>query len=118
MDIVVASAGIAIPQDMFDPVADVEQEPSTKEIEVNTIGPLFSARIGMHFLRRGGGGELVLVSSIAGFKECTGLVAYTASKHGVVGIMRDLHLTATPENIHVNVICPWMTRRFLSCQLG
>jgi hypothetical protein len=26
--------------------------------------------------------------------------------------MRGLHLTATPENIRVNVICPWMTSMF------
>lgn len=109
VDIVIANAGIAIHKDPFDPNADINEAPSMKEVEVNTIGALFSARIGMHFLRRSGGGDLVLVSSIAGFKECGGLVAYTASKHGVVGIMRGLHLTATPENIKVNVICPWMT---------
>jgi NAD(P)-dependent dehydrogenase (short-subunit alcohol dehydrogenase family) len=79
------------------------------EIDINTKGSIFSARIGMHYLRQNGGGDLVLVSSIAGFKECGGLTTYTASKHGVVGIMRGLHLTATPENIRVNVICPWMT---------
>ncbi|KAJ5397840.1 15-hydroxyprostaglandin dehydrogenase [Penicillium cosmopolitanum] len=110
VDIVIANAGIAIHKDPFDPNADINEAPSMKEVEVNTIGALFTARIGMHYLRRSGGGDLVLVSSIAGFKECGGLVAYTASKHGVVGIMRGLHLTATPENIRVNVICPWMTK--------
>lgn len=111
VDIVIANAGIAIHKDPFDPNADINEAPSMKEVEVNTIGALFTARIGMHYLRRSGGGDLVLVSSIAGFKECGGLVAYTASKHGVVGIMRGLHLTATPENIRVNVICPWMTSK-------
>lgn len=99
VDIVVANAGISIPKDPFDPNVDIN-EPSTKEIAVNTIGSLFSARIGMYYLRKnrgrhGDGGDLVLVSSIAEFKECGGLVGYTASKHGVVGIMRGLHLTAT-----------------------
>ena len=51
----------------------------------------------------------MLVSSIAGWKECTGLVAYTASKHGVIGIMRGLHLAAVKEGVRVNVVCPWMT---------
>lgn len=111
VDIVVANAGISIHKDIFDPSADINEEPSMKEIEINTVGALFTARIGMHFLRLSGGGDLVLVSSIAGFKECGGLVPYTASKHGVVGIMRGLHLTATPEGIRVNVICPWMTRK-------
>ncbi|KAJ5159896.1 NAD(P)-binding protein [Penicillium canariense] len=110
VDIVVVNAGICIHRDIFDPTADITEEPSMKEIDINLVGSIFSARIGMHYLRQGGGGDLVLVSSIAGWKECGGLVTYTASKHGVVGIMRGLHLTATPENIRVNVICPWMTR--------
>lgn len=63
----------------------------------------------MHYLRKCGGGDIVMVSSIAGFKEGEGLVPYTASKHGVVGIMRGIHLTGTRENIRVNVVCPWMT---------
>ncbi|KAJ6144620.1 15-hydroxyprostaglandin dehydrogenase [Penicillium chermesinum] len=110
IDVVAANAGISIPQNIFDPAADITQEPSMKEVDINLVGALFSARIGMHYLRKNGGGDLVLTSSIAGFKECGGLPTYTASKHGVIGIMRGLHLTATPENIRINVVCPWMTR--------
>ncbi|KAJ5546191.1 15-hydroxyprostaglandin dehydrogenase [Penicillium frequentans] len=109
IDIVVANAGIAIHQDSFGPDADIEKEPSMAEVDVNLKGSLFTVRIGMHYLRKCGGGDIVMVSSIAGFKEGEGLVPYTASKHGVVGIMRGIHLTGTRENIRVNVICPWMT---------
>lgn len=86
-----------------------------KEVDVNLSGAIFTARIGMHYLRKNkshngkGGGDLVLVSSIAGFKECGGLAPYTASKHGVIGLMRGLHTTAIVEDIRINVICPWMT---------
>ncbi len=82
---------------------------------MNLKGVLFTTRIGLGFLRKNGKGveegkgDIVLVSSIAGWKECTGLVAYTASKHGVVGIMRGLHLSAVREGVRVNVVCPWMT---------
>lgn len=109
VDIVVANAGISLTKDPFLPGEDVEREFSTAEIDVNLKGPLITARIGLAFLRKNGGGDLILVSSIAGWKECTGLVAYTASKHGVIGIMRGLHLSAVKENIRINVICPWMT---------
>jgi NAD(P)-dependent dehydrogenase (short-subunit alcohol dehydrogenase family) len=81
----------------------------TRHRDVNLKGALITARIGLAFLRRNGGGDLILVSSIAGWKECTGLVAYTASKHGVIGIMRGLHLSAVKEGVRINVICPWMT---------
>ncbi|KAE9365034.1 NAD(P)-binding protein [Stipitochalara longipes BDJ] len=110
IDVVVANAGISLPRDPFLPGEDVEREFSTAEIDVNLKGPLITARIGLAFLRRNGGGDLILVSSIAGWKECTGLVAYTASKHGVIGIMRGLHLSAIKDNIRINVICPWMTK--------
>lgn len=116
IDIVVANAGVAQHKDPFAADQDINLEPSMIEIDVNLKGELYSARIGLHYLRENGGGDLVLVSSIAGFKECTGLVTYTASKHGVIGILRGLHLSAVKENIRINAICPWMTSmyRFLT----
>lgn len=109
VDIVVANSGIANHKDIFDPSCDINVEPSMKEIDVNLKGALYSTRIGLHYLRQRNGGDVVLVSSISGFKECVGLGTYTASKHGVVGIVRGLHLQSIPENIRINVICPWMT---------
>lgn len=118
VDVVVANAGMAIHKDIFDPGSDISVEPSMKEVEVNLIGSIFTTRIGMHYLRKNGsrggkgGGDLVLVSSIAGFKESGGLATYTASKHGVLGLMRGLHTTAFPEGVRINVICPWMTSTY------
>lgn len=105
-----AVAGVANPKSIFDPDSDINEEPTMLEINVNTIGSLFTARIGMHYLRQNkNGGDLVLMSSIIGFKETQDLVPYTTSKHGVVGIMRGLHLQAQKEGIRVNVVCPWVT---------
>lgn len=112
VDIVVANAGVANHKDIFDPNADILVEPSMMEVDINLKGSIFTARIGMHYLRKTGGGDLILVSSIAGFKECGGLAPYTASKHGVLGLMRGLHIVAILENIRVNVICPWMTSKY------
>jgi NAD(P)-dependent dehydrogenase (short-subunit alcohol dehydrogenase family) len=64
------------------------------------------------------GGDVVVVRSIAGWKEGTGLVAYTASKHGAVGILRGWHLSAVREGVGVNVVCPWMTSMFSFSLLG
>ncbi|KAL4924961.1 uncharacterized protein BDV17DRAFT_198535 [Aspergillus undulatus] len=111
IDIVIAIAGVANPKSIFDPESDINEEPSMLEIEVNTIGSLYTARIGMHYLRQNPeGGDLILMSSIIGFSETENLVPYTTSKHGVVGIMRGLHLQAAKEGIRVNVVCPWVTR--------
>lgn len=117
VDVVVANAGMAVHKDIFEARSNVFEEPTMKEVDVNLVGAIFTARIGMHYLRKNGsrggkgGGDLVMVSSIAGFKESGGLATYTASKHGVLGLMRGLHTTAFPEGIHINVICPWMTSK-------
>lgn len=111
VDIVVANAGICIPQDAFETGQDISKEPSMKEIDVNLKGELFTARIGMSYLRKAGGGDLILVSSVAGFKEAAGITPYLASKHGVIGVLRGLRMSSIKENIFVNVICPWMTSK-------
>ncbi|KAK5674335.1 hypothetical protein LTS10_012919 [Elasticomyces elasticus] len=109
VDIVIANAGISDPIDIFDVAFDVNKEPNLKEIDVNLKGVIYTAKIGMSYLRKRGGGTMVLVSSIAGFKESTSLTPYLASKHGVIGVLRGLRLSAVKENIFVNAICPWMT---------
>ncbi|KAL4946514.1 hypothetical protein BDV06DRAFT_86837 [Aspergillus oleicola] len=111
IDIVLPIAGVANPKSIFDPSSDINEEPSMLEIQVNTIGSIYTARIGMHYLRQNPeGGDIVLMSSIIGFSETEHLVPYTTSKHGVVGVMRGLHLQAAKEGIRVNVVCPWVTR--------
>ncbi|OAL43678.1 NAD(P)-binding protein [Pyrenochaeta sp. DS3sAY3a] len=109
VDIVVANAGISDTNDIFDASYDVCKEPDLKEIDVNLKGVIYTAKIGMSYLRKRGGGSMVLVSSIAGFKESTHLTPYLASKHGILGVLRGLRLSAVQEQIFVNAICPWMT---------
>ncbi|KAE8454624.1 hypothetical protein EG329_000247 [Mollisiaceae sp. DMI_Dod_QoI] len=113
IDVVVANAGVSVPKDPFDPdsYTDISIPFSTKEIDINLTGALYTSRIGLHYLRKNGkeGGDLILVSSIAGFKESTGLTVYTASKHGVLGILRGLRVQASREGVRVNAVCPWMT---------
>lgn len=55
--------------------------------------------------------SIILVSSVAGFKESPGLFIYQASKHGVLGLMRALrlYLCSPAHRIRINCICPWMT---------
>lgn len=112
VDIVVGNAGVVIPPDPYADDSDVTQEPPMGEVEVNLKGAIYTSRIGTHYLRRYGGGDITLTSSIAGFKESGGLPIYTASKHGIVGIIRGANLNLIKENIRINVVCPWMTSEF------
>lgn len=114
VDIVIANAGIAIFDDYFAPSNDINEEPAFREVDVNLRGALYTARIGMHYFRRTGGGDLIMMSSVGGFKETAYVTPYVATKHGVIGIMRGLRPTTLAEDIRVNVICPGMTCKGIS----
>ncbi|GAM38465.1 15-hydroxyprostaglandin dehydrogenase [Talaromyces pinophilus] len=107
IDIVIANAAIVIHKDPFTVAHESDEAilsaPSLAEIDVNLKGLLYTTRLGLHYLRKnptttspsGYKGDVVLVSSIAGFKESGGHTTYTASKHGVIGVMRGLALEET-----------------------
>lgn len=53
-----------------------------------------------------GRGRIINVASVAGLVGSGGGPAYTASKHGVVGLTRQLAITCAERGITVNAICP------------
>ncbi|KAK0124482.1 hypothetical protein ONS95_009434 [Cadophora gregata] len=109
VDVAIANAGTGNFPDPISSIENILEEPSLPEVDVNLRGALFTARIAVYYMRQNGSGDLILTSSIGGFKETIGLTPYVASKHGVIGIMRGLRLTSMRDNIRVNVVCPWMT---------
>ncbi|BCS23771.1 uncharacterized protein APUU_40215S [Aspergillus puulaauensis] len=118
IDHAVAGAGISEIGNVFDPALDMQsirKPPTTKVLDVNLSGCLYVARIASVYLRQNRPADtdrsIILVSSVAGFKESPGLFVYQASKHGVIGLMRSLrlYLSAPGHGIRTNCICPWMT---------
>src|SRR5439155_818803 len=57
-------------------------------------------------LRARGGGAIVNTASIAGLRGSPNIIAYTASKHAVVGMTRTASLELARHNIRVNAVCP------------
>lgn len=109
VNVAISNAGINSMGDPCIDTSDIETEPKLPEIDVNLRGALFTARLALHHMRATGGGDLILVSSIGGFKETANITPYIASKHGVLGILRGLRLTSMNDNVRINAICPWMT---------
>lgn len=64
-----------------------------------------------------GSGVIVNVSSVAGLVPLKGNSAYTASKHGVVGLTKAAALEYIRKGIRINALCPGYTRTPLVEQL-
>ena len=58
----------------------------------------------------GGGGNIVLVSSLAGVLAVPGSAAYTVAKHAVVGLVRSLAADYGPQGVRTNAVCPGPVR--------
>lgn len=51
-------------------------------------------------------GRIVAIASVLGLRAVPDQVAYTAAKHGVIGLVRALALKAAPRGVTVNALCP------------
>jgi 3-oxoacyl-[acyl-carrier protein] reductase len=57
-------------------------------------------------LRRDGRGRIVNVASTEGLGATAGIAAYTAAKHGVIGLTRSLAVELGPSGVTANCVCP------------
>jgi SDR family mycofactocin-dependent oxidoreductase len=105
VDIVLANAGIA-------PMALHEKHQTWQDvIDVNLTGVFNTVETAIpSMIKRGAGGAIVLTSSTAGINgiggPTRGGLGYTASKHGVVGLMRSYANILAPHSIRVNSVHP------------
>lgn len=104
LDIVCANAGIF---QFGDTVTDADPTDWRDVIDVNLTGVFHTCKAAVrHLVGDARGGSVVITSSDAGVKGFARFGHYTASKHGVIGLMRTLMLEVADQSVRVNVVAP------------
>lgn len=102
LDCAFNNAGIAIPGT----TVKCPEEDWDRVISVNLKGVWLCMKYEISQMLTQGSGVIVNTSSAGGLIGTPGIAAYTASKHGVVGLTRTAALEHVTAGIRVNAVCP------------
>lgn len=106
VDVLCNNAGII---DSFRPAHEIPLSEWNRNIAVNLTGPFLVSRAVIPDMLSRSRGVIVNTASISSFSAAGGGTAYTAAKHGVLGMTRQLSFDYGKRGIRVNAICPGAT---------
>lgn len=88
---------------------DLSDDDWLRALQINLETARVSSRVFMPDLIARGG-NIVLISSLAGLRAVPGATGYVAAKHAVLGLMRAMACDYGPQGVRVNAICPGFVR--------
>ncbi|UWU83124.1 SDR family oxidoreductase [Bradyrhizobium yuanmingense] len=114
LDILVLNAGCQF-------MAPLDQFPDAEWERLRGVmldGPFFAVKAAWPTLTKSAGGRVVVTASVSSYGGALQKVAYTAAKHGVLGLVRVAALEGAIHGLTVNAVAPgWMDTGIMRGQL-
>ena len=102
LDALVANAGIGA----YGGIMDLTDEQLRDMMDTNVAGTVWPIRAAVPPMLEAGGGDIVIVASVAGLRGAGDEAVYAATKHAQLGLAGGLDRELREKNIRVSTICP------------
>jgi NAD(P)-dependent dehydrogenase (short-subunit alcohol dehydrogenase family) len=102
VEILVVNAGAS----MSAPLVRTTDEDWQRMLDLNLTAPFRCLRRALPSMAEAGFGRVVVIASVAGKVGSPRIAAYTASKHGVIGLVRTAAAEVAKSGVTVNAVCP------------